>query len=151
MPQSYGLSIFADYFQFYVQDLDTAEDFSDGWTDETVAAMLVAKTNALGIGTARNMFVPVRLEIHETEPPQPAGWDRQNTAPLNLPSGRVQVMGCTGYGAEAFNAEIEPGEYLARISYLALNTLSEDGLDGDDRYVIQLWPAPLSPLTLLPI
>ena len=41
------------------------------------------------------------------------------------------------------------GDYAARISHGGLNTLSEDGLDGDDRYRIQLWPGAVGPITVL--
>lgn len=139
--QAHDLDIFADYFQLYLQDAETQDDFAEGWTDETVAAMFVAKTTAVAIGTARNMDVPVRLEIHDVAPSDLGGWDRQNTAPLHLPSGRLQVMGCTDYRPDAFQTPVAPGSYQVCVSYFALDTLSEDGLDGDDRYLIQLWLA----------
>lgn len=139
--QAHDLSIFADYFQFYVQDAETADDFAEGWTAETSEAMLVSKSTALGIGTARNMDVPVRLEVHDAAPHDPGGWDRQNQTTLALPSGRLQVMGCTDYAHDAFQAATKPGTYQVRISYFDLDKLSEDGLDGDDRYLVQLWPS----------
>ena len=137
--QAHDLDIFADYFQLYVQDAETQDDFAEGWTDETVAAMFVAKTTALAVGTARNMDVPVRLEVHDAAPSDTGGWDRQNAARLRLLSGRLQVMGCTDYRPDAFQTPVTPGTYQVRVSYFALDTLSEDGLDGDDRYLVQLW------------
>jgi len=139
--QAHDLEIFADYFQFYVQDADTDENFAEGWTDETVAAMFVSKNTAVAIGTARNTDVPVRLEIHESRPGEPDGWERQNSAALAVNSGRLQVIGCTDYGPDAFVRLIAPGHYMVRVSYFDLETLSEDGLDGDDRYLVQVWPA----------
>ena len=138
--QAHDLEIFADYFQFYVQDADTNEDFAEGWTDQAVAAMFVPKASALAIGTARNMNVPVRLEIHQSPPDDPGGWDRQHTAPLLVNSGRLQVIGCSDYGPHAFVTPIQSGCHVVRVSYFSLETLSEDGLDGDDRYLIQIWP-----------
>ncbi|WP_313013585.1 hypothetical protein [Brevundimonas sp.] len=41
------------------------------------------------------------------------------------------------------------GDYAARVSHGGLDTLSEDGLDGDDRYRIQLWPGPVRPVTVV--
>ncbi len=142
--QAFDLEIFADYFQFYVQDQDTTDDFADGWTDATVTAMFVPKSTAIAIGTARNVDVPVRLEIHETQPADCGGWDRQNEAPLDVASGRLQVMGCSEYGPDAFCADIPGGRYVLRASYFNLASVSEHWLDGDDRYLIQIWPAPLS-------
>lgn len=141
MMAAYDLKIFADYFQFYIQDAATEENFAEGWTDETVAAMFVSKNTALAIGTARNMDVPVRLEIHDGQPDEPNRWERQNSAALAINSGRLQVIGCTDYGPDAFVTPIAPGNYLVRVSYFGLETLSEDGLNGDDRYLIQMWPA----------
>ena len=105
--QAHDLEIFADYFQFYVQDAETAENFAEGWTEESVAAMFVSKNTALAIGTARNMHVPVRLEVHESRPAEPDSWERQNTAALAVNSGRLQVIGCTDYGPDAFVASGE--------------------------------------------
>lgn len=139
--QAYDLKIFADYFQFYVQDADTVENFTEAWTDETVAAMFVSRDTAVAIGTARNMDVPVRLEIHPHRPEDADGWDRQHTASLVVRSGRLQVVGCTEYGPDAFVTPVPPGRHSVRASYFALETLSEDGLEGDDRYLIQVWPA----------
>ena len=34
-----------------------------------------------------------------------------------------------------------PGRYRVRASFGGLATLSADGLDGDDHYHLQLWPA----------
>lgn len=138
--QAHDLEIFADYFQFYVQDADTEESFAEGWTDETVAAMFIAKTSALAVGTARNMRVPVRLEIHAGEPADIGGWDRQNSASITVGSGRLQVIGCTDYEPDAFVASIIPGTYQVRVSYFDLDTLRENDLEGDDRYLVQLWP-----------
>lgn len=145
MKQAHDLDVFADYFQLYVQDLKSTDDFSGDWTDATVEAMLVVKPTALAIGTARNMTVPVRLEVHEIEPPDEGGWDRQNEASVRFPSGWLQVIGCAEYGPDAFQTPINPGPYRARISYFALDGISADGLDGDDRYLVQLWPAPPDP------
>lgn len=138
--QAHDLEIFADYFQFYVQDADTKEDFAEGWTEQAVAAMFVPKATALAVGTARNMNVPVRLEIHQSAPDDAGGWDRQHTASLLVNSGRLQVIGCSDYGPDAFVTPIQSGCHVVRVSYFSLETLSEDGLDGDDRYLIQVWP-----------
>ncbi|MDW4736332.1 hypothetical protein NQ293_26040, partial [Escherichia coli] len=43
---------------------------------------------------------------------------------------------------DAARIDVAPGTYRVRVSYGGLDTLSEDGLEGDDRYRLQLWPAP---------
>jgi hypothetical protein len=56
----FALSIFADYFQFYLQD-DAAPldeiDFADAWTEDAVERQLAATSRAIGVGTSRNMTV----------------------------------------------------------------------------------------------
>jgi len=37
MKTSYRYTLFADYFQFYLQDEDADGDLSEEWTDETVS------------------------------------------------------------------------------------------------------------------
>jgi len=37
------------------------------------------------------------------------------------------------------DSALEKGIYRVRIYYVNLDTLSEDGLEGDDSYIIQLW------------
>ena len=51
MKTSYRYTLFADYFQFYLQDEDADGDLSEEWTDETVSrssrgrlSLLVAQT-----------------------------------------------------------------------------------------------------------
>jgi hypothetical protein len=35
---------------------------------------------------------------------------------------------------------VAPGIYGVRALYKGLHTLSDDGLDGDDSYLVTLWP-----------
>ena len=141
IKQAYDLSVFADYSQFYVQDREHPGDFSSAWNEETSGKMLAVLPTALGIGTARNMDVPVRLELHDDVPTKGADADRENVAALSIPSGWLQVIGCTCSDTEAFNMDIPPGRYDVLIRYFNLEKLSDDGLDGDDRYLIQMWPS----------
>ena len=65
------LSIFADYFQFYLQDDAPAPDevnFPDAWTEEAVERQLAAVPGALAVGTAHNMTVPVVIEVLSAPP-----------------------------------------------------------------------------------
>ena len=59
---------------------------------------------------------------------------------IEVPSGRIVIAGCTDYFPDADRVNVLAGTYQARISYGQLDTLSDDGLDGDDRYRVQLWP-----------
>lgn len=139
--KSVELSLFADYFQFYIQDDAAVGDLSSSWTEETVVRLLAIAPGTIGIGTVRNMHVPVTIEIHDREPEDDfSDWDHVVDATLDVSSGRIAVAGCTDYFPDAKRIEIPSGSYRVRASYGALDTLSKDGLSGDDHYRVQLWP-----------
>jgi hypothetical protein len=140
--KSFELTLFADYFQFYIQDEAATGDLSQAWNEETTDRLLAVAPGTVGIGTVRNMDVPVTVEIHEHEPDDDSPeWDHVVEASLDAASGRIVIAGCTDYLPDAKRTEVAPGSYRVRASYGALDTLSEDGLSGDDRYRLQLWPA----------
>ena len=141
MP-SFELLLFADYFQFYVQDDGAEGDLSEAWTEEAVDRLLAVAPGTLGIGTAQTCsFVPVIVDILEREPnDDSADWDHVVEAGLDVASGRIVIAGCTDYLPDAVRIEVAPGGYRARISYGALDTVAENRLSGDDHYRLQLWP-----------
>jgi len=142
MMQRHELTLFADYHQFYLQDDDsTYGDLSEAWTDDATDRLLAVAPHVIGIGTARNVEVPVAVEVHDARPIfDLAAWDRVNLASVQVDSGSVVVAGCTDYFPDAFRIKVAPGTYEALICYFGLDTLSEDGLDGDDRYLVVLYP-----------
>ena len=140
--RSFELSLFADYHQFYIQDEAATHDLSGAWTEETVDRLLATAPGAVGIGTVRNMDVPVSVQLLEHEPRDDSSrWDHVVEASLDVASGRIVIAGCSDYFPDARRIDVPPGTYRVRVSYGALDTLSEDGLDGDDHYRLQLWPA----------
>ena len=141
--QSFALSLLADYHQFYIQDEAADGDLSDSWDDAATARLLALAPGTIGIGTVRNVEVPVTIELHEREPDADfAAWDHIVEATLSVASGPLVVAGCTDYLPDAQRIPLGPGSYRARVSYGGLDTISEDGLEGDDRYRVQLWRAP---------
>ncbi|WP_425986002.1 hypothetical protein [Brevundimonas sp. TWP1-2-1b1] len=141
--------IFADYFQFYVCDETYVTDTAALWSPAG-DPMLAVGPDLIAIGTARNMLVPVELEILPAEPtPDPDAWDQVRDCGLRLASGTLIVFGCTDDPDQAERIDLPAGDYAARVSHGGLDTLSEDGLDGDDRYRIQLWPGAVRPVTVI--
>jgi hypothetical protein len=141
--QSHQLEIFADYFQFYLQDETAQGDLSDVWDDPAVERMLATSSGMVGLGTVRNMRVPVTLEFLGAEPAGDlAPFDHVAEGSLVMETGPLVVAGCTDYLPDAARFDIEPGTYRVRLSCSGLNSLSEDGLQGQDRYLVQLWQAP---------
>lgn len=141
--QSHKLELFADYFQFYLQDEAAEGDLSDAWDDPAVERMLAVAPGVVGLGTARNMDVPVTLELLDSEPAKGIDeFDHVVEGTLAIETGPLVVAGCTDYFPDAARFDLEPGTYRVRLSCSGLNTLSEDGLEGEDRYLVQLWLAP---------
>lgn len=142
--------LFADYFQFYLQDEKAPVDLSEAWTPEAVERMLALARGAIGVGTVRNMNVPVEVEILSGAPDDDfARWDRVNECSLQVPSGRIVVAGCTDDFAAAARIPVAPGTYRARVYYGGLSTASADALEGDDHYRVALWLAPERPAVVL--
>jgi hypothetical protein len=145
------LSIFADYFQFYLQDEGVHEDWGAFWTDETLERMLAVGDCSIGIATMRNMSVPVAIAVHDDAPEADFHeWELVNECSFRVRTGRVMVLGCTeGTPQERARFSLPPGSYRVRVSYVGLDTLSDDALDGDDFYRLQIWPAPPAPTLTL--
>lgn len=150
LPLRREFELFADYFQFYVCDQRFQTDTATIWNDEMSALMLATGPDLIAVGTARNMDVPVSLEILDAEPvPQLDAWDQVIDCGLAIPSGALILFGCTENPGDAPIIRLEPGSYCARISYAGLGLLSEDGLDGEDNYRVQVWKGQASAIAVL--
>lgn len=137
------LEVFADYFQFYIQDAKVVEDLSPVWTEEAVKRLLATGDGNIAIGTARNMTVPVTVKIFDSEPELQMDNEniiqQINECDLTVKSGEIIISGCTESLEDAEKIELQNGIYRVRIYYGNLDKLSEDGLDGEDFYEIHLW------------
>lgn len=133
--------LFADHFQFYLQDEAADGDLGDAWDEVAVARLLAVAPGMIGVGTVRDADVPVTIELLENEPaPDFASWDHVMECSIATPTGKIVLAGCMDYFPDAARIELSPGTYRARVSYGALDSVSADGLDGNDRYRVQLWP-----------
>ena len=137
------LALFADYFQFYIQDEGAEGDLSAHWTTEAVDRLLALADGTIGIGTVRNVTVPVIVKIFDSEPPVYTNNENVisqiNECDIEVSSGKIVIAGCTDYFPEAKRIELKNGIYRARIYYFNLDQISDDGLDGSDFYEIHLW------------
>lgn len=150
MSQRFEFTLFADYFHFYLQDESVQGDLSESWNQEAVDRLLAIAPGTIGVGTVRNMNVPVVVEIAEAEPVEDFNqWDQVNECTLEVQSGRVVIAGCTDYYPDAARIELSPGPHRARVYYGKLKSLSADGLDGDDHYKVVLWNAAPGPMKVI--
>ena len=94
MNRRFQFDLFADYFQFYLQDETVKGDLSESWTPEAAHRMLATAPGTIGVGTVRNMIVPVTVEIADAAPDDDtSAWDQVNECTLDAPSGRVVIAG----------------------------------------------------------
>jgi hypothetical protein len=95
------------------------------------------------------MDVPVVVEVTDEAPDDDfAEWDQINECSLDISSGRIAIAGCTDYFPDAARIVVPPASYRARVYYGGLDSLSDDGLEGDDHYRVVLWSAAPGPVTV---
>ncbi len=138
----YYFNIFADYFMFELLD-DGVDSHVISVDQEALSDRIIVSDSSITIMTARNMNVPVLLEIYASpldEKVDTQTWDHVVECSLQIDSGRLVISGTTDYYPACPRISVEPGIYEVRIFHGGLNTLSEDGLDGNDVYWIVLGP-----------
>ncbi|SFU88345.1 hypothetical protein SAMN02799631_02888 [Methylobacterium sp. 174MFSha1.1] len=140
--------ILADYHQFYLWDHGASPDAPTDFTAADVARRIKAAPFVVVVQPERNMEVPVEVEVVRDAPPLDLDrWDHVAEASLALPSGRLEIHECTGGSVDV--VPVAPGIYRVRAEHGGLGTISPDGLDGQDRYRIVLWPAPFAEVSVL--
>lgn len=133
-------NLFADYFQIYLADAASEPTTPEEITDQHVRERLLLGRGVLVLMTARNMTVPLRVELHQSEPgPFIEAADHVVTGGLST-SGRIGIAGLTDSWPDAARAAVPSGDLRALFVSRGLGTLSENGLDGQDRYEVHLWP-----------
>jgi hypothetical protein len=134
-------AIFADYFQFYLRDEKANVDFSNSWNEDTTLYKIALVYGAVAVGTARNMTVPVEVEIVSDRPLYSLDeWDMINECGISITRRNLIIAGCTEYLPDAKRLNVIPGDYCVLVFYKNLSKLSEDELDGEDSYKLILWP-----------
>jgi hypothetical protein len=117
-------------------------DLSAAWTEEAVERLVAVSDHVVGVGTVRNMDVPVHVSVSDSLPALKEGeWDRINSASIECDTGRLVLAGCTDYFPDAARLPVPPGRYDILIAYKGVDTISEDGLDGNDSYHIFIAPS----------
>lgn len=137
------LSVYADYNSFFLIDEDAkVPGPKDGWIGEVIKDLISARPGAVAMGTVRRMTVPVTIAVSAHAPEvdlQP--WDHVTEASITTTTGVLLVLGPIDQSEKAPRITVSPGTYRIRFSAGGFNTLSEDGLDGDDKYHIAIWPS----------
>jgi hypothetical protein len=122
LVEKFEFNLFADYHQFYLQDeqdaFDNASkviteenvgDLPNPWTNENVGDLLGVLPKQISVGTARNMTVPVIVEIQEDEPNEDlTEYDHITQCSFVVPSGKIVIAGCTDGLAESARILVAP-------------------------------------------
>jgi hypothetical protein len=141
MHTSQRFTIFADYFQFVLMDQMSTDDFSLLWTDEALGRMLAVGTQALCLGTLRNVDVSIEVRVWEVRPViDLSEFDHAVEASIHLPSGTVVIMGCTGYLPDSPKLKVQPGNYRVLSLASGIETTKNEWEPADDLYTVYLWP-----------
>ncbi|WP_337268763.1 hypothetical protein [Oryzifoliimicrobium ureilyticus] len=136
----YQGELFADYFQIYLRDSGHPQ-LPEDYSDEVLARRLMAGPYSIILHTARNMKVPLRVEWHNHKPALNfAAFQHVAEASFACPSGELVLAGMTDAEEAAPHLAVRAGGIGVRANFSGLDTLSEDGLEGSDHYLLQLWP-----------
>ena len=142
------LEVFADYHQFYVQDGEVFPNAPTEWSDADVERRVKVADNVVVVCPVRNMHVPVEIEVLTSEPSiELAAFDHVAMCSLALPSGHLQVHECSG--GERLSLSVPPGWYSVLVLFSQLGSLSDNGLEGSDRYRVVLWPGVETALSIV--
>jgi hypothetical protein len=140
----YYFEVFADYFMFDLLD-DGVDRSVPTIEEEDLSDRVIVSEGAVTIMTARNMSVPMLLEIGASPPGEAVyseieTWDHIVECSIRIKSGRLAIWGNGEYYPDCPRVSVEPGTYEVRIFHGGLTTLSEDELDGNDVYWVVLTP-----------
>jgi hypothetical protein len=142
--------IFADYFQFVLMDESSEDDFSEIWTDEALERMLAVGELAVCPGTLRNIEVDVEVRVVPTEPSiNVAAHDHVVEGSIEIPTGKLVVMGCTEYLPDAKRIELSPGTYQLLFLVNGVGSIKTEWEPAEDKYTVYLWPGQLRAAKLL--
>ena len=122
--------VFADYFQIYLRDEGDAV-LPTHFTQADIATRLIVGPHAVILMAPRNMMTPIRVE-----------W---SLAHFDCPTGRLVLAGVTDYEPTATRLTVRPGALGVRASFAGLDTISPNGLEGEDHCLVQLWPGGTTP------
>ena len=142
------VSVFADNFQFQLQDQVEDCDYPEFWNDALLTQLFVFGQGIIGISTVRDQDVDVTLEIYDKPmdekdlrtDPDLSEYDHAAQCNLELPSGKLLITGCTSDYEDALKLTLPARNYGVRLFWSNLDAIDELGFEGDDAYLIQLWP-----------
>ena len=144
-------TIDVSYRQFYVEDINADPNYEDVWAQPSLPSYQVeGNTPVVLLGTiqggvlvspARDGNIDVEIELLDHRPtPDLDAWDHVVECSIDIPSGRIRILGCLDYPPTAPSLDLPPGTYSVLVYYGGFDTIDRYGLTGDDHYRVTLWP-----------
>ncbi|TDC32543.1 hypothetical protein E1211_20610 [Micromonospora sp. 15K316] len=142
------LRLYADYRQLHLFDEASAANLEEAWTDTVEHTQFSVVTDAAVVVTMSSADVLVDVEVLD-HPPQSdlERYDHVVEGSLDVPSGRLVVMGCSDYAPDAPRFDLTPGSVRVRVSKSNLQAAKDAGEHSDEdgatteRVRLQVWPA----------
>ncbi len=137
----YNLNFQTYYNQFYISDKNSPRKTNSVsfWTDEAFQDRLAIEDGILGIGT--ECYGPINGEVNIHEMPlldeNFDQYDHVVEGGISFKSGIIQILTCPDSNVIA-ELTVVTGIYLVRVYSKNLSTV--DGDEGDDYYIINIWP-----------
>lgn len=129
LTRKLDFEIYADYYQFYLEDENSPHETDKVWDLEGKAynRMLGVGEGLIAVGTARYETVPVSVEFYDSEPVlELENHSRVNECSLQVKSSQIIISGCLEYLPDAARISVEPSNYRVRILYGNLETVKDD-------------------------
>ncbi|MFN8411979.1 MAG: hypothetical protein U0Z26_06290 [Anaerolineales bacterium] len=140
----YYFNVFSDYFAIYILD-EGFRPKQEVWNKENLKQRISTEQGRITISTSRNMNSSLLLEIFEVEMPKVENyfnlesWDHVVECSIEVLSGKIVILG-NDYYPDAPRINLPPSIYHVTVYFGGLNTISEDGLFGNDVYWVIMQP-----------
>lgn len=134
------ITFFTAHHQFYIADKGSDDDTGgDFWSDSAQDNRLAVGSRLLGISTESYGRIQATITVRKNRPEVQdlAKFDHVVEAGLTIESGVIQIADCPNF-AIRMEIGVPPGRYRARVSSANLEGVEED--DGEDYYIIDIWP-----------
>jgi hypothetical protein len=134
------LSVFADYYQFYLQPCDDGPVELPNWLDDTIEQVrLAASGHAIAVRTNSSKVVPVVIEVVDSAPDHDvSGWDHVVEANMDVSTECVALTSPSVLQSEAQRIVLPSGSYRVRVYFGGLGS-DDTEAESAENYRIVLW------------
>ena len=140
MTMVFDGEVFADYFQFYLADVNAPLDELPSWDKDDLRRRLVAAKGAVVFRTAQNEYVQVQVSFQTEEPEDEP--DAVHIAECSLETtGNIMIAGCTDYVGDAHRFSVSPGRLRVSFQCVGAGSVSESDNAKNSLYRVKIWPS----------